>query len=145
LTLAYSTEEYAIVERMNKEVNRHLRALTFDNITLDDYSTSLPFVQRVLNSNHSDRLKISAADLLFGNVLKLDRGIFLPPSERLAIESKPLSKHMSDFLNMQDSLLKASAKELLLWHCPALQTHPCLCSLDLYKRIRGRCTFVQIK
>jgi hypothetical protein len=25
-----------------------------------------------------------------------------------------------------------------VWHCPALQTHPCLCSLDLYKSIR-RC------
>jgi hypothetical protein len=91
----------------------YLRALTFHNVTLDDYSTSLPFVQRILNSNHSDRLKISAAELLFGNVLKLDRGIFLPPSERLAIEGKHLSKHMSDFLKMQDSLLKASAKELL--------------------------------
>jgi transposase InsO family protein len=113
LTLAYSKEENAIVERMNKEVNRHLRALTFENVTLDDYSKSLPFVQRIINSNHSDRLKISASELLFGNVLKLDRGIFLPPSERLAIESKPLSKYMSDFLKMQDSLLKASAKELL--------------------------------
>jgi transposase InsO family protein len=36
LTLAYSKDENAIVERMNKEVNRHLRALTFDNVTLDD-------------------------------------------------------------------------------------------------------------
>ena len=37
LTLAYSKEENAIVERMNKEVNRYLRALTFDNVTLEDY------------------------------------------------------------------------------------------------------------
>jgi transposase InsO family protein len=65
LTIAYSKVENAIVERMNKEVNRHLRALTFDIVTLDDYSTSLPFVQRILNSNHRDRLKISAAELLF--------------------------------------------------------------------------------
>jgi transposase InsO family protein len=43
LTLAYSKEENAIVERMNKELHGHLRALTFDNVTLDDYSTSLPF------------------------------------------------------------------------------------------------------
>jgi transposase InsO family protein len=41
LTLAYFKEKNAIVERMNKEVNKHLRALTFDNVTLDDYSTSL--------------------------------------------------------------------------------------------------------
>jgi hypothetical protein len=71
-------------------------------------------VQRILNSNHSDRLKSSASDLLFGNILKLDRGIFLSQSE--AIESKHFPKRTSDFLKMQDSansLLKASAKELL--------------------------------
>jgi hypothetical protein len=64
LTLAYSKEENELVERMNKEVNRHPRALTFDNVTLDDYSTSLRFVQRILISNHSDRLKISASQFL---------------------------------------------------------------------------------
>jgi transposase InsO family protein len=59
LTLAYSKEENALLERMNKKVNRHLRALTFDNLTLTDYSASLPFVQRILNSNRSHCLKIS--------------------------------------------------------------------------------------
>ena len=112
LTLAYSKEENALVERMNKEINRHLRALTFENTSLEKYADSLPFVQRILNSNYSDRLKISAAQLLFGNIVNLDRGIFLPIDERPTI-SKPLSKHMSDMLSIQDSLLKASAKELL--------------------------------
>ena len=112
LTLAYSKEENSIVERYNKEINRHLRALTFDNLSLTNYKKSVPFVQRILNSNHSDRLKISAAQLLFGNVLKLDRGIFLPVSERQTSTS-PLSKYTSDLLLMQDNLLKASAAELL--------------------------------
>ena len=76
LTLVYSKEENAIVERMNKEINRHLRALTYDNTSLENYSQSLPFVQRILNSNHSDRLKISASQLLFGNVLNSDRCTF---------------------------------------------------------------------
>ena len=31
LTLAYSKEENAIVERYNEEINRHLRASTYDN------------------------------------------------------------------------------------------------------------------
>ena len=113
LTLVYSKEENAIVERMNKEINRHLRALTFDNTSLENYAQSQPFVRRILNSNHSDRLKISASQLLLGNVLILDRGIFLPAAERLLVESKPLSRHMSKMLKMQDSLLKASAAELL--------------------------------
>ena len=59
LTLAHSKEENEIVERYNKEINRRLRALTFDNVSLGDYRKSLPFVQRILNSNHSDKLKIS--------------------------------------------------------------------------------------
>jgi hypothetical protein len=49
--------------------------------------------------------------LLFGNIGSLDCG-FLPLDERPST-SKPLLTHMSDMLAMQDSLLKASAKELL--------------------------------
>ena len=37
LTLAYSKQENAIVERYNKEIDRHLRALTFENLSLTDY------------------------------------------------------------------------------------------------------------
>jgi transposase InsO family protein len=38
LTLAYSKEENALVERMNKEINRHLRALTFEITSLKKYA-----------------------------------------------------------------------------------------------------------
>ena len=93
------------VGRYNKEINRHLRALT-------DYKQSLLFVQRILNSNHSDTLKISASQMLFGNMLNLDKGIFTPISERSS-SSKPLSGYMSDLLAIQDNLVKASAEESL--------------------------------
>ena len=110
LTLAYSKQENAIVERYNKKINRHLRALTFENLSLTDYKKSLPFVQRILNSNHNDRLKISASQMLFGNMLNLDKGIFIPQSEHSSA-SKPLSQYMSDLLAIQDNLLKSSAEE----------------------------------
>ena len=73
LTLDYSKQENAIVERYNKEINRRLRALAFESLSLIDYKKSLPFVQRILNSNHSGRLKISASQMLFGNMLSLDK------------------------------------------------------------------------
>jgi hypothetical protein len=92
LTLAYSKEENAIVERVIKEINRHLRALTYENTSLANYKESLPFVQRILNANYSDRLKISSSQLLFGNMLKLDRGIFLPKEEQTS-PVKPLSQY----------------------------------------------------
>ena len=50
--------------------------------------------------------------MLFGNMLNLDKGIFIPKSERSSA-SKPLSQYMSDLLAIQDNLLKASAEELL--------------------------------
>ena len=101
-----------MVESSNKEINRHLRALTFENLSLTDYKKSLqlPFVQRILNSNHSDRLHISASQMLFGNMLNLDERIFTPISE-CSSSSKPLSRYMSDLLAIQDNLLKASAEE----------------------------------
>ena len=47
LTLAYCKKENTIVERYHKEINRHLRALTYDNSSLIDYKKSLPFVRRI--------------------------------------------------------------------------------------------------
>jgi hypothetical protein len=73
LTLAYPKEENAPVERMNEEINRHLRVLTFENTSLEKHADSL-----MLNSNYSDKLKISAFQLLSGNIVNLDRDIFLP-------------------------------------------------------------------
>ena len=98
--------------RYNIEIYRHLRALTFENLSLTDYKKLLPFVQRILNSNHSGRLNISASHMLFGNMLNLDKGIFTPISERSS-SSTLLSRYMSDLLAIQDNLLKASAEELL--------------------------------
>lgn len=44
-TLPYSSKQNSIVERCNKEINRHIRALTFDNNSLEFYEDSLPFVR----------------------------------------------------------------------------------------------------
>jgi transposase InsO family protein len=44
LTLAYSKEENAIVERMNKEINRQLHALTFENTSLEKYADSITVI-----------------------------------------------------------------------------------------------------
>jgi hypothetical protein len=57
-------EENSIVERTNKKVNRHLRALTFDKNTVDDYRLCVPIVQRILNSSYNERTGISASDFL---------------------------------------------------------------------------------
>jgi len=104
LTLAYSSQQNAIVERVNKEINRHIRTLAFDTSSVDNYKEHLPIIQRILNSAYSDRTKVSASQILFGNAINLDRGLFLPPEERPE-QDKPMSDHMSKMLKFQDEVM----------------------------------------
>ena len=102
-----------IVERSNKEINRHIRALTFENNSLESYEDSLPFVQRILNSSFSVKLNMSAADLLFGQMVNLDYGLFISPEERQSLEQIPLQSYMIKLLSIQDSLMKIARERLL--------------------------------
>ena len=51
LTLAYSKQENAIVERVNKEINRYLRSFLYDTNDVYQYKNYLPFIQRIWNSS----------------------------------------------------------------------------------------------
>jgi transposase InsO family protein len=103
LTLAYSSQQNAIVERVNKEINRHIRTLTFETNSID-IKSNLPIVQRILNAAYSDHTNVSSSQLLFGNAINLDRGLFLTPLERPK-QDQPLSAHMSQMLQFQDEVM----------------------------------------
>ena len=104
LTLAYSSQENAIVERNNKEINRHLRALTFDTNTIDNYQQLLPFVQRIMNSSYNERTKISPADLLFGKSLDLSGGIYNSIQQHTP-NTETQSQSMDKMITMQSRLI----------------------------------------
>ena len=113
LTLAYSSEENAIVERANKEVMRHLRAILLDKNTTNDWVTYLPLVQRIMNASEHSSTGMSPAMLLFGNAVTLDQGIFLPHKGgyRASPEGDiPLSEWASKMVSKQAALIK-SARE----------------------------------
>ncbi len=105
LTLAYSSQQNSIVERVNKEINRHIRSLTFESNSAEDYQLTLPIVQRILNAAYSDRTHLSFSQILFRNAINLDRSLFLPPVERPA-QGHPLSVHISKMLKFQDKVME---------------------------------------
>lgn len=74
--MAYSKEENSIVERANKEVLRHLRAYIYDKNVLKIWVDCLPLVQRIMNASTHESTGLSPAQILFGNAIDLDRGIF---------------------------------------------------------------------
>ena len=62
LTLAYSSQENAIVERVNREINRHIKGLVFDTPSLVHYAKCIPFVH---NSSVDKRTDASPASVLY--------------------------------------------------------------------------------
>jgi transposase InsO family protein len=88
LTLAYSKQENAIVGRVNKEVNRRLRAFTFHSTNLEAYKLCLPFMQRIINSSVHSSTGASPASLLFGNQLNLARGILVKVPDQMQLPTR---------------------------------------------------------
>jgi hypothetical protein len=116
-TLPYSKEENSIVERSNKEVMRHLRNIIFDWRVADKWSTYLPIVQRVINSTKHTSTGVTPAEILFGNSIKLDRGIFYDTSnvyekEDIQPTKKKMSKWMADAIKAQAKVIALAQKHL---------------------------------
>ena len=105
ITIAYSKQENAIVERANKEVNRHLRALFYDRRIKTAWRECVPLAHRILNTNYFKRTKMSPVHLLFGPALNLDRGVFLSDSKMSSNNPESLSTHMAKMLKPQSDLM----------------------------------------
>ena len=108
LTLAYSKEENGLVERANKEVMRHLRALIYEAKDFGEWSKLLPFVKRIMNASKVASIGVSAAELLFGNAISLDRGIFMDQKDGAGTAS--LSARASKMLAAQQKLMEVAQR-----------------------------------
>ena len=103
ISVAYSKQENAIAERSLKEVQRHLTALVQEVGVHSGWSRYLPLVQRIMLTSTVGSIQVAPAQLLYGNVIDLDRGIFLPSAAITA--QSDLSKWAADMLSVQSRLL----------------------------------------
>jgi transposase InsO family protein len=115
LTLRYSKPENSVVERVNGEVLRHLKAILFNKNIKDNWQEYLPFVQRIINANVNKSIGASPAQLLFGNSIDLDQRLVsdivfnLPENKEITISdwaSKMLSKQQMIIKVAQETQLK---------------------------------------
>jgi hypothetical protein len=86
-SLAYNKQHNGIVERVNKEILRHLRVLLMHKDTVAEWRISLPLVQRIINGSIHSSIGVSPAQLLFGKFVDLSQGIFT--SDPRTTESMP--------------------------------------------------------
>jgi transposase InsO family protein len=117
LTLSYSKEVNALVERANKEVNGHLRAFTFDTNTIDNWRLSLPMVQRIMNAT------FSSSQILCENALNVDRGIFTAPTE-IARNTQPLLDYLVKLLAIQDNIMTIARNNIIFTDSMHLANYP---------------------
>ena len=60
------------MERANKEVNRHLPAMIFDNPDVNNLPKMLPFVMRIINTTRNAVTGIAPSELMYGKMIDLD-------------------------------------------------------------------------
>ena len=69
VTIPYSKEENGIVERANKEVNRHIRNILVDKDCISDWPQILCLTEKLLNSSVKQALGVSRQRYTDGTVL----------------------------------------------------------------------------
>jgi hypothetical protein len=111
-THPYSKQENAIVERANYEVMRHLRNIIFEKNVLSKWSRNLPLVQRIINSSVHKTIGVTPAELLFGNAVHLDRGIFLDYTPGDLSKDIKLSAWTADMLLAQSTVIDIARQNL---------------------------------
>ena len=88
-------EENSIVERRNKEAVRHTRAIVNHKKLKNRWSDILPLVQRIINAEIIETIGVSPAQIMFGNAIDLDRGIFLDTEY---IDASTITIHLSAWM-----------------------------------------------
>ena len=103
--LPYSHQENSVVERANKEVNKHLRAIIFDRKIKTNWSLVLPLVQRVMNTFVHSSIGCAPAQIIFGNALDLDRRILHSPPPDDEFTNTTYPEYVYKLLNLQAEVI----------------------------------------
>ena len=108
-TFPYSKEENGLVERVNKEVMRHMRNIIFDLRIKNQWSDYYPLVERIINTQVHSVTKVSPAQIIYGNSIDLDRVILRDKNDPIITrhqEKINLSDWTAKMLDAQADIIK---------------------------------------
>jgi len=104
LSISMRHESNAIIERCNIEVIRHTRALILALRKNTEWSVYIPLIQRIINATKDVKKNVSPAQLLYGNMVRLDRGLIYPFKLKCSTTSRD---YMYQLLENQADLIRA--------------------------------------
>ena len=102
--MAYSHEENSIVERANREVNKHLRAIVFDRKIKTNWSIALPLLQRLMNTLEHSATGCAPASIIMGNNVNLDQCLVYETTNNDG-SNKTYPEYVYALLNMQAEII----------------------------------------
>jgi hypothetical protein len=105
-SIPYSKEENGLVERANKEINRHIRNIMFDNVIQASWSDHLDLTANLLNSMVKEPLGKSPHMLVFGREIDIFPTDTLTPS----IPPTTVRDYLDDLIARQHRLLTAAQR-----------------------------------
>jgi transposase InsO family protein len=108
-SIPYSKEENGIVERANKEVNRHLRNIIFDKNISYEWSDYLPLIERLFNSTIKEPIGVSPNSIIYGNIIDTNTG-FIHDIESSNAPIQPISmqSYLDKLIHQQLKLISAA-------------------------------------
>lgn len=110
LTLPYRPQANGVVERSNREILKHLRAIVFDRRVKSKWSSVLPLVQRIINSQVHSATGASPMRLLYGDAITINRGFITEWDDQTDIATLDTSEYLTA-LNQQLSDIVSASQE----------------------------------
>ena len=110
-TIPYSKEENGIVERANKEVNRHIRNILADEDCIQDWPQMLCMTEKLLNSSVKHALGVSPNTLLFGDAIPTEQSL-MAEIDRIPTATPPrtIRDYVDKLMDRQSRLIVAAQK-----------------------------------
>ena len=108
---AYSKEENGLVERSNKEVNRHITSMAYDSLIRASWRDYLPYVQRIMNTQVHNSIGVSPSQLIFGNAINHDAHFLMEPGKDSSLQT--YHERIAKLYKAQAKLLEIAQKNQL--------------------------------
>ena len=111
ITVAYSKQENGIVERINKEIIRHLKATIFERSVITKWSKHIPLVHRIINSTVQKPTGVSPAQIIYGNAINLNRGFIFSVDHKEQFDREmDVTEYTKDLIQQQRNIIAIAQK-----------------------------------
>jgi hypothetical protein len=114
VTVGFRPEANGVVERLNSEVKRHLQVLVNERQLQNKWSVVLPFVQRIVNSTVHSSTGFAPAEILYGNMVQLNRELISGTPAKESIKKCP--EYVKELKRAQELAISAAQKNTASVH-----------------------------